>query len=371
MTTQLSTQNRRIIVELESTYGVDAVDAALTSNADIGYEDSITAFNLTPEIIDIPVARSCASFSGTASERLTVGLGADIEFNICEAENVGVASGEAPKNRALLQISRMLETITGATSAEYQPTSGGDHKSASIYFYERNTTDDLWRMTYLLGFRGNLTLNMPEKGAVTGSISGKGITYPDETNAVSPSNADYRLRSEPLAFFDANGAPALDKNGDAIAYAGSVSKDLSRPLLTGLMKFTVDGVDVPIKSATLNQNYSLVTQENSGGTSLVQHVDLLRDPTARAGGEATLVETGDAYKKAIQLLHNGNEVTGTFELYGPTTKYTITMPKLQVIALPMSDESGKAAWTVGFALSGDYSASPNGDNEYTITVEAR
>lgn len=370
MTTQQSTQNSRIIFELESTYGVDRVDALLAANADISYQDSITNITLTPEVVDLPVARACASFSGTPSERLVVGLGADIEFYVTDAVNPGVSGGEAPRNRGLYQVARLVETITGSTSAKYIPTSG-DYKSASIYYYLRNTSDDFWRMTYLLGFRGNLSLTMQEKSHVTGSLNGKCISYPDETYAATASTADYRLWSKPLPFFDANGAPALDKNGDAITYTGTASKDMSRVLNTGNLKFIADGIEIPIRSASLNQNYSLVAQEQSGATPLTSYVDLLRASDARAGGDAQIAETGDGYRKAVELLHNANEVSASFELLGPTTKYEIIIPKLQVVAMAEGENSGWREWTVSYLLSGDYSASPNGDNEYEIRVTAR
>ncbi len=360
----LSFTKGRSLIELETTYGTDAIDLANNLAVNRTYQDFRTV-EVVPNTIPVEVQRVRGSGSPVAGDILLDSQSVTIEGALAGAVGVGGAGTEAPAFAALLKAAGLSETIVASTSATYQPTTTID-QSISMYHYKRDLEFYQFRLLVLTGLRGSLSMTFTLDDEATYTFEGIANNLP-----VDSTTADFKWISDSLAFFDSSGLIDLDKTGSAIVYTGSEAYADDPKLIVNNITVTVDGQDLCLSELTLNMNrVNTQVRAIKGATTTAKVLNLFDAPITL---DMTLAESSDGYDKLLDLWINSSEVaaTVTASLGTGNDRVRLEIPKLQVLAAPsMSDNGGTVAHSFTARLSGDYGSNIRGDNDFQLIWDA-
>jgi hypothetical protein len=354
---------KRLIVASEATYGTDQVDVIFGDGAtDIIYQD-VSAPVLTPnrEILEIERARS--SQSGTAHQ--SVARDADFTCVVPMTGREGSGSGEeAPYWSPFLLASGFAETVVSSTSATYT-LSTAQSSGMTVYLYHELESGEQ-RLQRSVGVRGNLDMTLEVGQEAKATFTGKG-RYVD-------------FLSDAAQFFNATTkAAALEADGSTAVTART----------SGAEKYA-EGPIMVVRSATVTVNsntwclsgFSFSTNWNlyerlcasaSGGT--LEEVKLTRAPGSRAGGEFSLdTDSETVIDDFIDQYEQANEIAFSFVLSAGdgssgSARLTMSASKAQIGAPSMSDQGGLVAFGIPYFLNGDWSDLV-ADDDITITFDA-
>lgn len=189
----VATKRNIILAKEESSYGADPTPTP-GSNAILALDLQVTPQG--DKLERNPGMKSLSRFNPVIGKRWV-----EVTFGV-EVRGSGSA-GTAPKFGDLLEACGMAETVVGATSVTYKPSSQS-HKSVTIYAYIDGV---VWK---ILGCRGNVEIvgDVNQIGRFNFTFMGLYVDYIDEALA---SGCVYDPRPEPLlsAAFSFDGVSTL------------------------------------------------------------------------------------------------------------------------------------------------------------------
>lgn len=366
MASELLFTESRTTIARESTYGTDAVAAAIAANGALRYEAfTDVQMALNGEFLERAIRRG--SFSNNSGVYLKKNLGITISGIL----PVNGTAGDAPLGLDHLLVACGFTETDGGTSFTYALDTdfqGTASTSLSIWHWQRHAdAANTWRAIYATGVRGNLTLQGSVGEFVTYTFTGASNNFPDTTDT-----AAFDGWSADLQWFDGSGGLNLDPDGTSTVYAGSESYDDPTGVYLEAATITVDGVPFPCSAFSIDLGNVINEKEITSANTVVDQVLVTgRNVT----GDFTLQDTGAAFEKALSIMLSASSVSATIVMTdrqgaGGST-VTITMPKLQVrnVGGP-NDSNGLASWTVGFQANGDHATDGVADDEISIVWSA-
>ena len=360
MATELLSGESKTILARESTYGTDEIDLANNLAVARRYE-AFTAVTVVPngDFRERNITRpSFSNNRGQYSPR-------NQTFTFEGIVPAPTTAGDLDKHGLsdLLVASGMTEALSAGVTSTYTMSTTAT-AGLTCYTYKRHADAFVWRMTYGVGIRTNMSISGSIRDFVTFTATGEAKNFP-----VSSDTANFKGWSDDLAFFDSDGTIALQKTGAAITYTGTETMDDARGLfLEPTSVITIDSVAFPISAFQLDWGNNVKVKEATSSSATETAGSYV---TGRnVNGNFTLADTGAAYEKACAMLHADSEVSATIVLTdglgsGGTT-VTITMGDLQFRSVDgPNDDEGLAAWTLPFQANADWS-NELGDNELTL-----
>lgn len=348
------TNRMRVLMKSESTYGTDAVDAALQDgDEDLIYAD-VDACDVDNKKVPIIPNRQRASNAGVAHKM----VGDRAEVTVTQALTGKAASGagnEEPHYAPLLKAMGFGVTVVSGTSAAYKPQTV-QGASMSIYKWSRNTSDANWRLEYSTGVRGTGTFTFEALQEGKLAFNGVGI-FTDTISAAA-------------AFFNSDGEAALLNDASTAVTARSAgTESQSNKSILGCQGMTVThgGNVLPVQSIEIVMNRSVTAKTTmNGSTSAVSQVFLSVADGTRIEGSFNLQDSGAAFD-VIDAAMNGDTEAALAISYGDgTDTIAVAAPKCQIGVYSKSSNAENRTYEVPFYLNGDWS-SLAADNDLTIT----
>lgn len=352
-------------------YNQDAIDLANNLAVARIYQYVHADSAISPNVERKDRTGTRPSFGSSRGITLRRNLGVAIRGDVVAANNPGSPGGEYPYGMSDCMVAAgMAETIVASTSATYAPkTEAGE--ALTVYHWERFLdAAQTWQLIYATGVRGNFSMEASGPGEIaTWAFDGESANFPFDSGVT----ANPHGYSVDLAFFDADGTIALDKNGAAIVYTGLESVDDPTPMYFEAGTVTIDGTNFEVDNFKINHNNRVTIRMAGTANPYVEAVLITqRLPTLEVG----LVTTGAGFKKAIDKALDNAEMSGSLVLTdrmgtGGST-LTIACPKLQANFATRRDIEGLRGWTLPLAANGNWAAAQVGDNEisYAWTVTA-
>lgn len=362
MARDLSTINKRIITQLEPTYGTDAIDLANNlAVARIYHSHDEASEEGNVNLKERNVTRGASS--RVEHVMLRENMNVTATGAITRAEVPAGAGQEAPNFSDYLIAAGMSEAIVASTSAIYTRSTQFT-QALTRYNYMRHLDDYTFRLVAATGVRGNMTFDLQVGEIGTWAFDGQSNNFPED----STTTADPHMYTEGLAFFDAAGLIDLDAAGNAIVYVGAETYDETLVMCVESMVVTVDGENIALQGMTIDLGWAVNARRRTRASPVVEEVMLLDDGGVKAG--LTVDDTGADFEKLIRMGLDANSVSATAVLTdgagtGGST-LTISFPALQVDWLTLRDDGGLATWEVPAFANGDFGASILGDNEISM-----
>lgn len=345
MSDVLSSANQVLIFVKEASYGVDAVDAAFTANSDISYLIANAEAEITPLGDPFTPNRARASQSGVKSNFIQRGCEVSIP--------VGMVGGDSGNNYALpygaiFEVAGFTATTSGSTTVYTLKTA--EAASGTLYQYRRRAHSDSWRLKRGRGIRHNINIQGTVGEEAIMTAVGQGIGYHDYTVA--------------RAYFDSDGEPAINAAGTALTYTGTATPMSDERLICKGATATYNSGSLPLVSFDIDYAMGIVPIEEM--TSDPTHAAIIRarEGVAPATGNLTITtrDTGTALEDIQAALLANEEADLVITLESTTTKLVGTH-RIQFTGRPAeSANAGAMNFTVPFAVRGDFSTHPFGDN---------
>jgi hypothetical protein len=361
----LYTNLGRVYALAESTYGTDAINAAITANSDITYYD-VMSIDIVPSVANIENARVRGSGDSEAHSRINNNQTVTITGALTGATNVGNAGGETPHWADLIEAAGMAETVVSATSAAYNVATTAQ-TAVTVYHWRRAAESYKYRGQYATGVRGNMSFSFSLNTPATYTFEGQSNNMPESSDT-----ANYQQGvSEELAFFDANGLIDLRlTTGASVVYTGSEAYADDPKFLPTSITATLNSVSLQASSINYNLNREVVAiQEITGTPNVAKVLSNPGTPTI----EVVLTESAAGYEQVLALAKSGAEVawSHTQSLGSGNDQITFSAPKVQVDATgPVRQANGSViGHSFRLLCRGNYASSILGDNSLLVTFD--
>jgi hypothetical protein len=346
----LSSQYGIFLAEIESAYGTDAVDAAITANDDIAYRTVMADSAIQNDSSFYRPDTLRPGQDGVKHARVSTSTSGTIRFPM----RAGIGTPNTPACGIWLKCAGFTETVGSSDTAYVQSTNVDT--SVSVHEYRRNLNNANWRLIRLLGGIGSAFGFQATVGEeVMGEIQLLG-------------NNDDEMTVD-RAYFDADGDPALDYDGSAYTYTGSASAEDTTPFICKSITATFNGVTYPLSAITYASNLEGNPINTLNGATTNARSARGRGGTNNSGGNLAL-ETNDlaaALDAALTAYQAGTEAALSVVVGDGTNQFTVSMPKAQ-LTQPSRRATGAAmGFDLGYVVNGDWATSPLGDNGVTIT----
>lgn len=346
----LSSQYGVVCAVTETTYNTDAVDAAITADADLPYLAVNSGVAIDPVAADFQPDRMRPGQGAVPSSR--IGQMTDVSLTI--PLTAGVGANHIPSAEALLKAAG----LHGSNGA-YLLSTDNNH-SCTVWLWERNLVSDSgtkWRLNRATGvfFNGSLSATVSE----------------EPTLALTGPGASYHKRGEALAWFDSAGEPIRNLAG-VHAYAGTAAADAAERLLCKSATLTVDGTAIPFSSITLDFALATGMINTQQSTPTGKRATRARNGVSPAGGtiSAEMSDLGAAYDAMDADLEAAKVCSMVLVFQGATRKLTIEAEVQLVGQQRKRDTAGAAGWDIDFIVVDDYATHPFGDNGLAWTYAA-
>jgi len=339
---------------LETTYNVDAIDTALSTAAPIQYLAVGADAALTPQFEAYRFDQLRASPSGIPfTPRENGGT-----FSVPVPLRGGVGTTFEPLYGLFFEIAGMVKSNPDAVSTLYT-SAGVFDKSATIYRYYRNTTDDEFRLQVATGCQGNFTIAGTAGEEAVLTPTGPTPSYPD-------------ISGVPAAFFDTSGDPALLKNGTtSIApYGGAVTLDNGSKMRCVSQSIVVDGTVYPLSAWSLDHGVQATPVPTVNSADGIGCVAVSRSGNVTLNLALEACDGEVALNEILTAYRAGSEVNLAIGLANDVCEIVFDFPAIQFTMPTMRDQGGQAGWDVGAEASGDFTANKFGGNDYTILYKA-
>jgi len=337
------------IIELESTYGTDAVGAALTASDDITYLAINSGGDITPVAVDFQPDRARASQDGVKSSFIK-----DLsELNLPVPCKAGVGTPNTPNYAPLLKAAGFVETVGASSSAYVLGTSNTN--SVSCWKFQRNLTNGNWRLKRAIGGVLNCSLSSAPGEEPVLTFAGQAASYHDWT--------------VDRAYFDANGEPTLDASGGSITYTGTASRDSAERLLCRGATITYNSGAVPVSSFAVDCALAIAAIKTQNADPLSVRITRSRAGVSPANGTVGIETTDNAaaYDDIVAAAAAGEVATLSVLWEGATRQLTLTA-NIQFVGRPAERASnGSTGFDANFIVVGDFASHPFGDNALTLT----
>ena len=351
----------RVAWSTEATYGTDQIDLDIAANTNITYGD-VREVSIVPNATLVEAPRVRGSGSREAHCRVKGNQSVTITGAFSGAIAEGGSGTEMPLIGGLLQACGLSETLDPATTATYAPSTTAQ-SAVTVWHWMRGAEVYKSRLMYATGVRGNMEINFALNEEATYTFTGESNNLPESTDAAG---FDQGISNE-LAFFDATGLIALDKDGatDPV-YTGTEAYDDAPKFCSETLTITLDSVVLQCKSVTYNLNREIVKVEEITGTPTTAKVLSLPGSCTI---DIVLAESGAGFEKVMDLVKSQAEVNYSHvsSLGSGNDDWTATHNDVQV------DPSGPVRQANGSILehsfrlvsNADFAASILGDNEFS------
>lgn len=358
MTTSLLSENYDTwILELETTYGTDAVDTAITTDANIVYLAVNSAGSIVPIANNFIPARARPGQGGVKSSKVKDNCDVTLPIPVLS----GVGTNNTPENLGkVLQAAGFTEAV-GTGDTLY--TLGTDNRnSLSVRQHRRNLVRPsgdatAWRAKRATGGVFSLSLNFAIGAELIATAVGKGANYDDWT----PSRE----------YFDSADKPAMEYDGSAHAYAGSCSVETGERMICKSASIEYNSAVIPVNTASLDYAFNITPMQIQNGDPISTRIIRTRGDGANITGSALVLLTdGDAGYDDIRDAEDSEEEANlVFVLQGETRQLTITQ-RVQWQARPVeSAQGGATAFECAFIGTDDFASACFGDNGATWLFE--
>jgi hypothetical protein len=337
------------MMESESTYNTDEIDASYTANAAVVFQD-FTDLMITP----VAVQWHPATLRGSASQVPHVQIKDQCTVTASGMLRGWISGGageEAPYYSPLLTASTLSETVVAATSATYAPATT-QQGSVTVYKYERNLEDDNYRLITATGVRLNTTINFAINQEATWTATGVGASFEDY--------------SAPAAFISpTTGQPALRKDGLSATTSTAAYADAD-PMVCQSMTITVGGNTYNCSEVTLDFGYTPTPIQTVNPAQTTSSVIGLRNQDSRPSGTFQLLDGGTAYSAALTDWVASNQLTIDIRIANSTSRIDFTAPYCQIARPEPGDQAGVRAYAINYFLAGDFASSLAGNNDFAL-----
>ena len=307
------------LVKLESTYGTDSTPSA-SANAVVMEE---ATWAPVAEVIDPNPLRATLS-------RVAPIQGRKIGRFTCSVPIKGSGTaGAVPEWEPLLLACRFSQTIVGATSVTYKPSTGAftgtdsteKHGSCTIWHYMDGT------LIKMNGCRGNVVFRFP---------------------------AGERAMMD----FDLMGA-LVDEADSAVPTVSNLDATIALPCKS--MSFTINSYAGVISSLECDMGNNVQPSDSVNGSDGYGDVEIVaRNPTGSMNPERTLIATHDWWSE----WEDGTSMALTMALTGSAGNIcTFTAPAVIDREITPGDRNGKAIYDIGISYSGS-----SGDDEVSLAL---
>lgn len=339
------------VVRSESTYGTDAIDAAIDANTDLTYLAVLSGSSIAPSPDSFRPNQVRASQDGVAST--FVQRGGNITLNV--PVRGGVGTPNTPNYWPLLDIAG-LDVAIGASSTVCTIKTAND-SSATLYHYRRNISNDNWRLQRALGSVLTLSAEGAMNAEATMAFTGRCVNHPEWT--------------VDRAYFNASDEFALDYSGNAVTYTGAATADTAERMICKSMTLTVGGTTYPCSAFSFDLGFSVADLDALTGTAPAVVIRDRGDGANVSGNLALEMVDSSAYGAAfddvLTKYQASTEAALQIVISGSTRKLTIDMPKIQFTRPTERPTNGAMGWDVGFTANGDFGSAPFGDNGVVLT----
>lgn len=341
-----------ILIE-ESTYGTDSVDTALNANTNITYLAIDSDADIAPVYEQFRPNRLRPGQDGIAH----VMVADHNTWTINGGMRGGSGADHTPKYSAILKACGFAETVSAGTSTTYKLNTSND-ASFTAYLYRR-TFAGAHRLIHCEGALGNMSFEFAVKSEPHYSASG-----------MAASADDWSI--ERSYFNGSTGKPDMDKDGNAVAYTGTVDYDTSEQIICQSITLTVGGTTYPVSEGTLDCGMSVGAIESMTAAQAACRIVRSRGDGANASGNLKLqmCDGGTALDDALTKWKASTEAALSIVLTGANQKITFALPKIQLTRPTPGDTAGATSWDIGYVVNGDHAASPFADNGILITYAA-
>lgn len=346
-----------VIVALESSYGVDAIDALFQgAPATITYlavnSDSV---GIAPAFDQFVPSRVRSSISGV--QHSAIASHNTVEYTgPLKAKAAAGAGNEEPFYSPLLRAAGFDVAIVGGVSATYNLQTNND-ASCTIYDYRRDLTTGDWRLIFTTGVVGNMTFNFEVGGEATWTFSGVGLAANDETV----------IRT----YFDANDDPALRFDGSAVGGTPTGLRDDAERNICRSMTTDYGAVSYPVSTLTLDLALTAEpVKDVNGAVSISQAVRTRADATNSNGSlQISTTDGSVAYDDALTRWKDNSAVALDVDVASESSSFGLAVdaPIVQLFGPPgLVDLAGSAGFDIPIFLNGDFASAPFGNNELTF-----
>ena len=342
----------------ESTYGTDAVGAAIDANDDLTYLPFLSGSQIKPSPNYYRPNQQRAGQDGIAFTTVENGC----SWTLNAPMRGGIGSAFTPAVNFLLKACGFGEDTSGGTSSVYTIQTAND-SSFSIWHWARNLTNNNLRLQRSLGCVGNLSVSGEIGIEATIAASGQGINSGEWT--------------VDRAYFNASDEPALDEAGSSVTYTGAASLDAGERLICKSVTMTVGGTVYPCSAWNFDLAFAVGALGTQTGTYLPERIVRTRGDDANVSGNlalsmaaASAANYGAALDDVLTKYAASTEAALQIVLTGSSAQVTIDMPKIQLQRPEEREDNGAISWDVGFTANGDFGSSLFGENGVVITYDA-
>jgi hypothetical protein len=347
----LSDDKAVFVAIAESTYGTDAVDAAIDANTDLNYLAVLTGSALTPSPDFFRPNQVRASQDGIAHTFVARGGGVALNFPL----RGGVGTPNTPNYAAILDCMG-LDYVAGASSTVCTIKTRND-SSITLYKYQRNISNDNWRLQRGLGIRLTASFEGAMNQEATGTATGRCINNPEWT--------------VDRAYFNSSDEPALDFGGNAVTYTGAGTADTAERMICKSMTLTVGGTSYPCSAFNFDLGFTIADLDALTGAAPAMPIRSRGDGANVTGNLSLEMVDASAYGTALDdaltKYQASTEAALVIVISGSTRKLTINMPKIQFTRPTERPNNGAMGWDLGFTANGDFASAPFGDNSVVFT----
>jgi hypothetical protein len=337
-----------VLIREEATYGTDAVNAALTSNANLQYIPVGDDFAMTLQQSESPPEILRPSWEGTAKQTIpdSTAISGTLPLTIGDPD---------PAWAPLLRAANFDRVDAGeyVLRTTQQP-------SCTIYHYRRQShlvsAEDAWRLQYATGVRCGLRFSGEAQGFALAQLQGLGASWHDWTPA--------------RQYFDSDGEPRLRADGTSVSYTGDATFAPREAARCVGVTVTLGSTVYPAQSFVLDLASEQTPQRIVQGDPNVAHVVNTR-PSADGStiGEILLVDGAAAFEDFLTKWKADTSAALTIAVATAGHTLTFAMPAVQLLLGSPSAQGGILGFTIPFRAIGN-PAHPFGENALTLDIAA-
>ena len=351
---ELSSRHGRFLCVSESTYGDDAVDAALSDGTiDLIYQD-IRSGSLDPTRVQVDSPRIRSTHSGTRHKTIGDHVPVTLEFPL-QPLVAASAGDEAPYCSPIYKAANLEETIVSATSSAYNPSTK-QQAGMTVYHYEEELESARQRLTYTTGVRGTLSFDFQLDQEAMCTFTGTGLYQ-------GPISNDFE-------YFNSAGGVAKKKTGINSVTARSTGEEKyadQSPYICENMTITIDGTSYALSGINVDLNWSTIQKRQINSQNVTSKVLCVRDEGNRIGGSMSLVDGTQGIEGLISSMAvDDSEATLIITISNGSRTTTFNFPQIQLGQPTKGDNGGLRTYDIPWFANGDFSDLA-GDNDFTMT----
>lgn len=354
----LGTDNDVWIFADETTYGTDAVNAAIGANSNLTYLAVNNDSTVTPEGNTYRPNQARPSQDGIAHTFVKRRGSGTINVPM----RGGVGTPNLPNYASLMEAAGFV--ITDNTTNQVFTLGTNNDSSVSGWHLKRNLTNSNWRLQRILGVLMKLALSwtVGEESVLAFEFLSKNYPEWDSTDR---------------AWFDSDGDPTLDSSGSSVTYTGTASADTAERLICKSMTLTVASTTYACSGGSLDTGMTLETIDVGNGDPLASRVIRSRGDNANATGNLAMemVDDGDvanygtALNDVLTKYQASTEAALQVIWLSANRRITLDLPKIQFTRPTERPNNGAMGWDLGFNVNGDYATNKFGDNAIKFTFD--